>query len=131
MCRHEPVPLLWVLVLRGRRPLRPAACCVHGDRAWIATRIGTRSVQLDSRPERFTTCRAFLRLGEFEMSTKLGALVVVILALIGFPPTAGAQSLNGLWDAPVLVNTGALEIPFRFELSAPAPTSRARSSTGT
>src|SRR4051812_16321092 len=117
MCRHEPVPLLWVLVLRGRRPLRPAACCVHGDRAWIATRIGTRSVQLDSRPERFTTCRAFLRLGEFEMSTKLGALVVVILALLGFPPSAGAQSLNGLWDATVLVNNGALEIPFRFELS--------------
>jgi len=51
------------------------------------------------------------------MSTKLGALVVVILALIGFPPTAAAQSLNGLWDATVLVNNGALEIPFRFELS--------------
>jgi len=35
MCRHERVPLLWVLVLFGRRPLRPAPCCVHGNRAHV------------------------------------------------------------------------------------------------
>jgi thiol-disulfide isomerase/thioredoxin len=50
------------------------------------------------------------------MSTKLYAVFIVI-ALIGFPQRAGAQSVNGLWDATVLVNNGALEIPFRFELS--------------
>src|SRR3979409_631603 len=51
------------------------------------------------------------------MTTKLSALLVVTLALIAFPRTAGAQSVNGLGDATVLVNNGALEIPFRFELS--------------
>ena len=51
------------------------------------------------------------------MTTKLSALIVVLLALIAFPSRAGAQSVNGLWDATVLVNNGALEIPFRFELS--------------
>jgi thiol-disulfide isomerase/thioredoxin len=51
------------------------------------------------------------------MTTKLSALLVVLLALIAFPSRAGAQSINGLWDATVLVNNGALEIPFRFELS--------------
>ena len=51
------------------------------------------------------------------MTTKLSALFLVILALIAFPSRAGAQSVNGLWDATVLVNNGALEIPFRFELS--------------
>jgi thiol-disulfide isomerase/thioredoxin len=51
------------------------------------------------------------------MSMKLCALVVFIVAMIGRPPAAAAQSLNGLWDATVLVNNGALEIPFRFELS--------------
>src|SRR5258707_14201466 len=51
------------------------------------------------------------------MTTKLSALLGVLLALIAFPSRAGAQSINGLWDATVLVNNGALEIPFRFELS--------------
>jgi thiol-disulfide isomerase/thioredoxin len=47
------------------------------------------------------------------------ALVVVLLALIAVPSRAGAQSVNGLWDASVVVGNrdGALEIPFRFELS--------------
>jgi len=54
------------------------------------------------------------------MNTKLSALLaalLVLLALVAFPSRAGAQSLNGLWDATVLVNNGALEIPFRFELT--------------
>jgi thiol-disulfide isomerase/thioredoxin len=51
------------------------------------------------------------------MTTKLYALLAMIVAVIGFAPPAGAQSINGLWDASVLVNNGALEIPFRFELS--------------
>jgi thiol-disulfide isomerase/thioredoxin len=51
------------------------------------------------------------------MNTKLSALLAVLLALVAFPSGAGAQSVNGLWDATVLVNSGALEIPFRFELS--------------
>src|ERR1700716_2126521 len=51
------------------------------------------------------------------MTTKLSTLIVVLLALIAIPSRAGAQSVNGLWDATVLVNNGALEIPFRFELS--------------
>jgi thiol-disulfide isomerase/thioredoxin len=51
------------------------------------------------------------------MATKFYTLFVVILVAIGFPSRAGAQSINGLWDATVLVNNGALEIPFRFELS--------------
>ena len=51
------------------------------------------------------------------MTTKLSALLVVLLALVALPSRAGAQPVNGLWDATVLVNNGALEIPFRFELS--------------
>jgi len=51
------------------------------------------------------------------MTTKLYALLAVIVALIGFAPPAAAQPISGLWDASVLVNNGALEIPFRFELS--------------
>jgi thiol-disulfide isomerase/thioredoxin len=50
------------------------------------------------------------------MTTKLSA-VVVLLALVALPSRAVAQPVNGLWDATVLVNNGALEIPFRFELS--------------
>jgi thiol-disulfide isomerase/thioredoxin len=51
------------------------------------------------------------------MTTKLYTLLAVIAAVIGFAPSAAAQPINGLWDATVLVNNGALEIPFRFELS--------------
>jgi thiol-disulfide isomerase/thioredoxin len=51
------------------------------------------------------------------MTTKLYALFVVIAAVIGFAASAAAQPVSGLWDATVLVNNGALEIPFRFELS--------------
>jgi hypothetical protein len=51
------------------------------------------------------------------MTTKLSAAVVVLLVLVALPSRAGAQPVNGLWDATVLVNNGALEIPFRFELS--------------
>jgi thiol-disulfide isomerase/thioredoxin len=51
------------------------------------------------------------------MTTKLYALLAVIVAVIGFAPPAAAQPISGLWDASVLVNNGALEIPFRFELS--------------
>ncbi|MGH9142052.1 MAG: TlpA family protein disulfide reductase [Vicinamibacterales bacterium] len=51
------------------------------------------------------------------MATKLYPLLVVVIALVAFPSRAGAQPVNGLWDATVLVNNGALEIPFRFELS--------------
>ena len=42
------------------------------------------------------------------MNTKLSALLAVLLALVAFPSRAGAQSVNGLWDATVLVNNGAL-----------------------
>jgi len=35
MCRHERVPLLRVLVLSGRGPLRPVSRCVHRDRAQV------------------------------------------------------------------------------------------------
>jgi thiol-disulfide isomerase/thioredoxin len=51
------------------------------------------------------------------MTTKLSALLVVLLALVALPQRAAAQPVNGLWDATVVVNNGALEIPFRFELS--------------
>ncbi len=51
------------------------------------------------------------------MATKLYSLFVIVIALAAFPSRAGAQPVNGLWDATVLVNNGALEIPFRFELS--------------
>ena len=51
------------------------------------------------------------------MITRLSALAVVLLALVAFPSRAGAQSVSGLWEATVTINNGALEIPFRFELS--------------
>lgn len=47
------------------------------------------------------------------MNTKLVA--VAIAASLSLPVAADAQSLDGLWDATVVVNN--LEIPFRFELS--------------
>jgi thiol-disulfide isomerase/thioredoxin len=51
------------------------------------------------------------------MTSKVSALIVAIVALLAVPSRAGAQSVTGLWDATVLVNNGALEVPFRFELS--------------
>ena len=51
------------------------------------------------------------------MTMKLSVLLVVILTLVALPQHAAAQPVNGLWDATVVVNNGALEIPFRFELS--------------
>jgi len=51
------------------------------------------------------------------MTTKVYALLVLMVALMVLPSRAAAQTVNGLWDATVLVNNGALEIPFRFELS--------------
>ena len=51
------------------------------------------------------------------MTTKLSALLIVLLTLVALPHHAAAQPVNGLWDATVVVNNGALEIPFRFELS--------------
>ena len=57
------------------------------------------------------------------MNTKLPTVVLVVaLALIAVPSRAGAQPVNGLWDATVLVNNGALEIPFRFELAGSGAT---------
>jgi thiol-disulfide isomerase/thioredoxin len=51
------------------------------------------------------------------MNTKLSVLfVVLVMALVAVPSGAGAQSLNGLWDATVVVNPG-IEIPFRFEIA--------------
>src|SRR5471032_3300761 len=55
--------------------------------------------------------------GCLTMTTRLSALILVLLALVAVPSRASAQSVNGMWDATVLVNNGALEIPFRFELS--------------
>jgi thiol-disulfide isomerase/thioredoxin len=51
------------------------------------------------------------------MTSKVSAVLVVLFALVALPSPAVAQPVNGLWDATVLVNNGALEIPFRFELS--------------
>jgi thiol-disulfide isomerase/thioredoxin len=51
------------------------------------------------------------------MTTKFATLLTVLVAVIGFAPSASAQPISGLWDATVLVNNGALEIPFRFEIS--------------
>ena len=51
--------------------------------------------------------------------TRLIALTVLVLALVTVPSRASAQPVSGLWDAAVVVNNrdGALEVPFRFELS--------------
>jgi len=50
------------------------------------------------------------------MRTKLSFLFAAALLLAGLPAAAAAQSLNGLWDATIVVNNG-IEIPFRRELS--------------
>jgi len=51
------------------------------------------------------------------MRTKLSVVfAAALLALAGTPAPAAAQSVNGLWDATVVVNNG-IEIPFRIELS--------------
>jgi peroxiredoxin len=50
------------------------------------------------------------------MRTKLSVLLAAaLLALLTFPARAGAQALNGLWDATIVVN--GVEVPFRMELS--------------
>ena len=51
--------------------------------------------------------------------TRLIALTVFVLALVTVPSRASAQPVSGMWDAAVVVNNrdGALEVPFRFELS--------------
>jgi len=51
------------------------------------------------------------------MRTKLSVAVAAFLlaGLIAMPTPAAAQSLAGLWDATVVVNT--LNIPFRFEIA--------------
>jgi thiol-disulfide isomerase/thioredoxin len=51
------------------------------------------------------------------MITKLSALLVVLLASVASPSRGATAPINGLWDATVRVNNGALEIPFRFEIS--------------
>src|SRR5260221_4383186 len=50
------------------------------------------------------------------MKTKLLVLFAVGALAIVAPSRAAAQSINGLWDAKVVVN-GGVEIPFRVELS--------------
>jgi thiol-disulfide isomerase/thioredoxin len=51
------------------------------------------------------------------MRTRGFAVIVAAAMAIGLSPShALAQSLNGLWDAKVVVN-GGVEIPFRMELS--------------
>ena len=50
------------------------------------------------------------------MNTKmLGFIVAALVALVSLAAPAQAQSLNGLWDATVVVNN--IEIPFRLELA--------------
>src|SRR3954470_9850645 len=116
MCRHEPVPLLWMLVLSGRRFLRPATCCVHGSRAQIIDgRHAIHSAREQAR--RVQSFGLFYVQGVLRMTTKLSAFLIVILAAVAWPSRAAAQAVNGLWDATVLVNNGALEIPFRFEIA--------------
>jgi thiol-disulfide isomerase/thioredoxin len=45
----------------------------------------------------------------------VGFIAAALVAVLVLPASARAQSLNGLWDATVIVN--GVEIPFRFELS--------------
>jgi thiol-disulfide isomerase/thioredoxin len=49
------------------------------------------------------------------MKSKVCGLLLALAASIALPAPAGAQSLNGLWDATVVVND--VVIPFRFELA--------------
>ena len=63
-----------MLVLRGRRPLRPAPCCVHGVRAQISQERQARDQSSSmSRPERFTPFGPFAFQG-VRMTTKLSAV---------------------------------------------------------
>ncbi|HEV8347875.1 MAG TPA: TlpA disulfide reductase family protein [Vicinamibacterales bacterium] len=45
----------------------------------------------------------------------VGFIAAALVALLVLPASARAQSLNGLWDATVIVNS--VEVPFRLELS--------------
>jgi thiol-disulfide isomerase/thioredoxin len=45
----------------------------------------------------------------------IGFIAAALVALLTLPASARAQSLDGLWDATVIVN--GVEIPFRVELS--------------
>ena len=53
------------------------------------------------------------------MTTKLSAFVAALLTSVVVASPAAAQSVSGLWDATVTITNrdGALEIPFRFEIS--------------
>src|SRR3954447_6957200 len=107
-----------MLVFDGRSLLRPARSCVRGTRAPIITETAgtTRSAREQAR--KVSSFRAFVFSGE-SMTSKVPALVAALLALLAVPSRAAAPTppINGLWDATVLVNNGALEIPFRFEIS--------------
>ena len=57
------------------------------------------------------------------MKSKLSlVLAAAALAVVVSPARAGAQSLAGLWDATITMNSGSLEIPFRFELAGSGST---------
>src|SRR5438067_7611802 len=111
-----------MLVLLGRRHLRPASRCVHGDRARVSTaRFRSQSFR---RPGRLIASRAFcfccnaLRLTREHGMKKASWAVIVamVLGLAALPSRAAAQSLAGLWDASVVVN-GGVEVPFGMEIA--------------
>src|SRR5205823_9930838 len=102
MCRHERVPLLRMLVLSGRRPLRPAECCVHGNRARLIRQSGATQSSSIAGPEGAAPFGLFAFQGVC-MITKLSALLVLLLALVVWPLRAAAPTapIGGLWDATV------------------------------
>src|SRR5438093_1336522 len=46
--------------------------------------------------------------------------VAALLAIAALPAPVEAQSVDGLWDASVVVN-GGIEVPFRFEIAGTGP----------
>src|SRR5262245_38533963 len=56
------------------------------------------------------------------MKSKVSGLLLVLAAVIALPAPSGAQPLNGLWDATVVVND--VVIPFRFELAGTGSAAR-------
>src|SRR5205085_155839 len=111
-----------VAAARVAWPEIPPACVALCQR-W--SRSGNEPHQpftVDRRPGRLTAFRAFCFSRGDGMKTKLVLLAVVALLVLA-PRRAAAQSINGLWDAKVVVN-GGVEIPFRMELSGTGVTAK-------
>src|SRR5262245_37290835 len=116
MSSYEPPGrLLRVLVLRGRRCLRPASRrspLVHRVVSIDEPGFSRQQARKAQRFPGFFVCDQ----GDAMRTTSvLLTGLILVVAVFTLPAAAAAQSLAGLWDATVVANR--LDVPFRFEIT--------------